>query len=261
MTSALAAGIAGAANSGATLRTGTVAGISGTAVTVDVGGGQMVDMPHLIAYQPILGDVVQILQQGPANLVLDRVAAISGNNALANPSFEIDPPGTAGATSWTAIRDPAATSPIVITTRLGSGWGAADGSQWIEFAATAAGGDAGMYLTSEPIPVSPGEQWTAAAYVTAAGNTAANTAQLRLAWFDTSAPNYPATIAPDHLIGSVSFPVGVYPAWFVLRHLSGNGVAVPDGVQYMRVVLSVEIFDVGWVYADAVCARRIPGAA
>lgn len=244
------------ANSGATLRTGRVIGAAGTIVTVDIGGGQVVDMPALAQYEPILGDIVMVQQQGPLTLVLGRTAAIAGDNVLANPSFELDPAGTSGAAHWTFIPDAVATTPITATTQTATQWGAAHGSQWLELSSSTASGDGIVYAVSEAIPVTPGERWTAAAYTTSAGNQS-NIAGLWLTWYASSTAMYPSTVSADTLISSASFPSGVYPRWLILRELAGGGTTVPVGVTFMRVVVSAEIFDIGYVYVDAVIARKV----
>jgi hypothetical protein len=246
----------GSAPDSAYLRTGKVVGIGVTGVTVDIGSSQFVDMPALTQYQPILGDIVNIIQQGPVQLVLGRTAPIAGDNVLYNPSFELDLPLTSGATSWSFIADAAATDPVVAKTRTATGWGAVHGTQWLELSSGTTAGDAGVHCVSEAIPVTAGELWTAAAYVTAAGN-GGNVATLRLAWYATDTAVYPATVVADTIIGSASFPNGTYPDWVLLRQLSGGGIPAPTGASFMRVVLSAEIFDVGYVYADAFIARKI----
>lgn len=238
------------------LRTGKVVGIRTNGVVVDIGDSQFVDMPALTQYEPILGDIVNIIQQGPVQLVLGRTAPIAGDNVLYNPSFELDPPLTAGAQSWSFIADASAPDPVVAKTDTASSWGAAHGTQWLELSSSTAGGDAGVHCVSEAIPVTAGQLWTAAAYATSAGN-GGNVATLRLAWYASDTAVYPTTVVADTIINSASFPNGTYPDWVLLRQLSGGGLPVPTGASFMRVVLSAEIFDVGYVYADAFIARKI----
>lgn len=241
----------------ARLRTGRVVALNGASLTIDLGGGQLVDMPALASYIPVLGDTVLIQQQGPLVVVLGVTTAMPPDNPLRNPSFEDDLPGSGGATGWTFVADPVASSPITPTTKTATQWGAAHGSQWLELASGTVAGDGLVHVISDPIPVTAGQRWTAAAYVTSAGN-ASNIATLRMAWFTTATGLYPAAHTAETLVNAAEFlPGGVYPQWLILRQNTGAGTGVPTLATYMRVVLSVEIFDVGWVYIDAVTARQL----
>lgn len=241
----------------ARLRTGKITELLGAQqVVVDVGGGELVNMPCL-AVDPILGDNVQIIQQGPVQVVLGRTAPLSGDNILANPSFELDNPGAAPS-SWTKVLGGG--SPAVnVKTDYASGWGSITGERWLELNQQAAG-DANVFVVSEAIPVQPGELWTAAAWAINSPLTVdGGFTELLLTWYTTAAAVYPSTSATDHTIQGITFPPGGATTWFVLRELTGRGVEVPAGVSCMRVVLSTYLSnDLGAnAYWDAVVCRKL----
>lgn len=223
----------------AVLRTGRVTNLgSSSEVTVDVGGGEQVDMPALTGYEPIPGDVVQILQQGAVQLVLGRTSPLSGDNALNNPSFELDQPGVAP-TSWTKVVDPGfPTGDAVVKTDTATGWGPVSGRQWLELDQTTLA-LAQIHVLSEAIPVSAGQLWTAAAY---AANLSTDPdggqCYISLTWYADDTSVWPSTVAGDTVISIISFPQGGIPGWTLLRQLIGVGFRVPTGATWMRVRLT-----------------------
>lgn len=246
---------------GARLRTGTVAGLRGAStVTVDVGGGQLVDMPTLNGYIPIPGDVVQILQQGSVQLVLGGTDPMSGGNVLANPSFELDQPGAAPS-FWTKVIDAGTpTGNANVKTDNATGWGPVDGSKWLEINQSV-GTAVTVHVVSEPIPVTAGQIWTAAA---SAANISADAdgggCQLRLSWYSSNTSTYPAgTVTADTFVAGVVLPPYGIPRWTLLRQWYGSGYPVPTGASWMRVVLSSDITGgLGFsAYWDGIICRLI----
>lgn len=250
----------GSPSEGAQLRTGTVASLQGAStVTVDLGGGQLVDMPTLNGYIPIPGDVVQILQQGPVQLVLGRTNPMSGANVLANPSFELDAAGAAPS-FWTKVID--ASYPggdANVKTDNATGWGPVHGSKWLELNTTTTA-IASIHVVSEAIPVTAGQLWTAAAAAAnISGDADGGSCQLRLTWYATNTAMYPATVAADTFVAGIVLPPYGIPAWTLLRQWYGIGYPVPTGASWMRVVLTSIIsggsgFSAYW---DGIICRKI----
>lgn len=252
----LAEVIAGAANTGATLRTGRVLAIGAATVTVDIGGGQLVDMPYLDGYLPVLGDRVQALQQGAVTVVLDATAGPADDNVLVNPSFELDPPGAAGALSWTAYLEPSSIGTAAAKTQLATGWGGKGGSQWLEITQGGSGA-ATMTVYSEAIPVTPGQLWTASAAVSALaadGGALQASMALVLAFFAATGGVYPTNMQSSARIQLLTGPTG--PQWVTMRAISGAGTQVPAGAGAMRVLLQTTLSSEA-VYWDRVVCRRL----
>jgi hypothetical protein len=245
----------GQAATGAFLRTGGLSGIAGTTLTVNVGGGQLVDMPYLDSYVPILGDVVQILQQGGVSLVIGASAAMATDNTLTNPSFELDGAGSTAITGWTAHQDVASVGSATMKVDTATGWGPKDGVQWLEINHGSAG-YSGMYAVSDPVAVQPGQRWSAAGYVVSAVTDGGDEPDLSLwlAFFASSAGTYPTDLLSEERLQSINGPTG--PGWVVVRAPTGTGTTVPDGATAMRVLLFTETWG-GSVYWDKIVCRRV----
>ncbi len=245
---------------GARLRTGRIIELLGAQqVVIDIGGGELVNMPCLAA-DPILGDVVQILQQGAVLFVLGRTNPTSGDYVLINPSFELDTAGSAP-TSWTKVIATGTFGDSSFTTSTSSGWGSVTGTRWLELNSSNPS-VAVIHAVSESIPVQAGELWTAAAYaVNLSNDTAGGTSEIKLTWYSNAAAVYPSTAAADSTVGYANFPIRGLPYWTLLRQIYGSGVEVPDGVTYMRVVLTSYIRGgVGSsAYWDGVVCRKLRG--
>jgi hypothetical protein len=259
----LAAAIAQAATTGgAALRSGRVLGIAGTTLTVDVGGGQLVAMPYADAYTPILGDTVQIIQQGAVSFVIGRAAGMPTDNVLANPSFEVDAVATATPRNWTPYFPPGNTGTLASQVVTASQWGAADGAQIYEIYMTVAGSAIQM-LVSDQIPVAYGQVWTAAAswqgYAdgVTAGQQVTPVAQLFLTWQANLGDAYPTVSSPDTLLMAAAGVSLSMPWWGVLRELSGTGQPVPAGASFMRVALYASHDTTGGMWFDKVICRQL----
>lgn len=240
---------------GCSLRTGKLIGIGDT-LTVDVGGGQSLGMPYLDGYQPILGDRVQVLQQGMVCLAIGAAGGMPDDNAIANPSFELDPAGTSPPQGWSVYFDPAGTSDSHVKTDLATGWGAKDGVRWLEIDHGVTAGYAGVYVTSAPIPVGAGQQWSASAYAISGtpDGTAEPTLQIRLAFLSSLFGSYPASVVAEVPLQIINGPTG--PQWIPLREIAGDGVTVPATGVAMSVVLLTQMYG-GSVYWDKVVCRRL----
>jgi hypothetical protein len=253
-----AAAISQAAYSGAALRTGTLVGIAGTKLTVDIGGGQIVAMPYLQAYIPLLGDIVQIIQQGSVSLVLGAATAMPSGNVLTNPSFELDLPGATAITGWSIYRDPSYTGHAYAKVNAGVGWGALDGDQWFEIGYDTGGGaNANVRASSDPIPVTPGEKWAVAAYVVAipwSGAADFPSMALSLGFMASVAGVYPDDIIAESETQYLVGPTG--PTWTPIRAIAGGGTVVPDGAVAMRVILDTNLGS-GNAYWDKVICRKL----
>lgn len=254
----LAVSIAQAGQSGGcTLRTGTLIAIGDTTLTVDIGGGQALSMPYIDPYIPILGDRVQVIQQGMVCLAIGAAGGMPDDNVLANPSFELDAVGTTPPSNWHLYFDPAGDSLAHPKTDVASGWGPKHGTRWLEINyAGGAGGFEGNYVWSDPVAVQPGQVWSASAYVVTAPELGADepALQLRLAFMATSAGTYPASVISETTIQTINGPSG--PAWVPLRAVAGSGTTVPAGAGAMSVVLLSQQYG-GSVYWDKVVCRRL----
>lgn len=244
----------------ARLRTGRIVELLGAQqAVVDVADGQLVNMPCLTV-DPILGDVVQILQQGPVLFVLGRTNPTSGDYILANPSFELDNAGSAP-TSWTKVIGTGTFGDSSFTTSTSSGWGSVTGTRWLELNSSNPS-VAVIHAVSEAIPVQEGELWTAAGYaVNLSTDTDGGTSQIDLTWYNDASSVYPSTSAADVTVGYANFPINGLPYWTLLRQIYGSGVEVPVGVRYMRVVLTA--FIRGGVgssaFWDGIICRKLRG--
>jgi hypothetical protein len=245
-----------AANTGASLRTGRLIAIGDSSLTVDVGGGQAVAMPYVDGYTPILGDRVQILQQGMVCIVVGSTGGMPDDNAVINPSFELDPAGTSPPQGWARYFSPAGTSDGTVKTDVASGWGAKHGTRWLEVNHGVTAGYAGIYVSSTPIAVQPGQQWSASAYAISTVETGADQPKLHLslAFTATTAGTYPASVLQETPLQMIVGPTG--PQWVPLREVSGDGVTVPGGCNGMMVVLLTETWG-GSAYWDKVVCRQL----
>ncbi len=252
----LATVISQAANTGASLRTGRLIGIGSSTLTVDIGAGQALNVPFVDGYQPILGDRVQILQQGMVCLAIGACGGMPDDNAVINPSFELDAAGTTPPQGWTVYMDPAGTADSHAKTAVATGWGAKDGVRWLEIDHGVTAGYAGIYVTSTPIAVQPGQHWSASAYAisgTPAG-TGEPTLHLRLAFMPSTVGTYPASVSLETPLQIINGPTG--PQWIPVREVAGTGAVVPAGAGGMMVVLFTQIYG-GSVYWDKIVARRL----
>ena len=252
----LATVIAAAGGSGgSSLRTGRVLGIGAATITVDIGSSQLVSMPYLDTYLPVLGDRIQAIQHGSVCVILGAVAGMPDDNVLVNPSFERDAPGTAP-TSWNTYLEPTSVGTATALTQLATGWGGKGGVQWLEIL-HGGSGSATITVSSEAISVQPGQVWTASAAMSALssdGGASQATAALSLAFFPTSGTNYPTGLISSTRIQLLTGPTG--PTWVTMRDIGGTGTVVPGGATAMRVLLQTTLLSEA-VYWDRVICRRL----
>lgn len=247
----------GDARTPAYLRTGRIIELLGAQqVVVDIGGGELVDMP-CVAADPILGDVVQILQQGAVQVVLGRTSPLSDDHSLANPSFELDSPGNPPLYWTTVIASGAAN----VKTDLASGWGSITGTKWLEINQTSPLLTL-VHVVSEPVQVQPGELWTAAGWaMNSSLDLDGGYCEINLSWQADTNTMYPSGLG-TYTIGGVSFPPGGTPNWAPIRQLSGGGTEVPAGSNYLRVVLSMYLSGGSGAacYWDGIVCRKLRDA-
>jgi hypothetical protein len=214
-------------------------------------------MPYLDLYLPILGDRVQVLQQGPVSLVIGAAAGMPDNNAVYNPSFELDDPGTTPPTGWNVYADPAFTGTASAKVDVGVGWGAKDGGQWLEINHETTG-NANMVIWSTAIPVNPGESWAAVAWTifSAEGGLGSDTPAMAVsvAFFADDTGVYPTDVLSEAEQQWINGPTG--GTWVPVRAIAGTGAVVPDDATVMRVLLDTTLSS-GSVYWDKVIARRL----
>lgn len=256
----LASQVSRALTGGATMRTGRLVGITGTQVTVDVGGGQVVAAPYLDSYVPILGDAVQLLMQPPAIWVIGRTSGLPDNNVLANPSFEADAPGTVNPAGWTLWRATGNTGTLEPQVRDAGAFGTPDGTQFYEIYMLD-NGSAEVALVSDQIAVQPGQMWTAAVQWQAYADGVTTPmvpplVSLNLAWQANVGDAYPTVVQEDVLMQGVG-PFGSMIEWPYLRAAYGTGNPVPSGAGYLRVVLQATNDCSGGVWFDRAICRRV----
>lgn len=262
----VASAIVAAGQGGASMRTGRVVGITGTAITVDVGGGQLGNFAYLDSYVPILGDAVQVLFQSPVPWVIGRSAGLpidKGDglgNVLPNPSFEADAINTvspAGWTSYVGVGNTGTTSPRV---RDAGPFGAADGLQFYEIYMTATGSST-YGLASDQVAVTPGQRWTAAtswqAYADGVSTPMVSPlVELHLVFQANAGDAYPTAVSNLTLMQGVG-QFGSMPYWGILRDPFGAGSTVPAGAGFVRVVLLATNDCTGGAWFDKVILRRV----
>lgn len=252
----LASTIGALGDRGAVMRTGTVKRYDTGSITVDVGGGQLVSMPYLDGYLPVLGDPVQCLNQAGVWFAIGRASQFPSDNTVVDPSFELTALGSPPA-AWGVYNDTTQSTiaPTVRTRAVPAGFEIA-GSQMLEVACLTAGQIVFADIYSSPIPVVPGQAWTAAAWAYTEYQGASPTLALKLAWFANSINVYPNTVAADSLITFVGSPA--LQPWMLLRGASGgSGAVVPAGANFMRVVLENEVFEIASALWDKVVCRRV----
>lgn len=252
----VASAIAQAGYSGAIMRTGTVKRYDVGSITVDVGGGQLVSMPFMDGYLPILGDPVQCLGQGGVWFALGRASQFPSDNTVVDPSFELTALGSPPA-AWGVYNDPVQgnLAASVKTRAVPAGFEIA-GTQMLEVACSTDLKIVFADIYSSPIPVVPGQAWTAAAWAYTEYQGTSPTLALKLTWYANSTNVYPTTVAADSVITFVGSPA--LQPWMLLRGASGgSGAVVPAGATHMRVVLENEVFNIASALWDKVVCRRV----
>lgn len=257
----LATTIAGAGQvGGASLRTGRVVALATTTITVDIGGGQTVAMPYASGYTPVLGDTVQVIQQGAVSFVIGASAGLPSDNAVANPSFELDAAFSTTVTAWTKYVQTAGGAVRISTADT---WNQIDGNQMLEFS-QGTSGTSDTAMISDPITVHPGERWAAAVFWQGYADGSATggamvppVVSLTLTWFVDTTTAYPTTSAADTLVMSAAAPFGAMNNWVLLRDQTGTGTTVPPGITVMRIKLEVVFDSSGVAWFDRVIARKL----
>lgn len=228
------------------LQTGTVTAVSATTLNVNI-RGVTIKAAYLASYSAVVGDLVAIARQDATHLVLGRLAGV-GTNAVLNPSFEQDGAISGVPTSWNFSTLSGAPTVSVLQTGF-----APDGL--FELAVSAGAASQDSYVYSNPIAVSPGQQWAVSAFASAvypSGAPQNATASLYGLWFADDTNLYPTTSSADTLIAQ-ALNLSQAP---VHASVSGN-VTVPAGAAFMRVGLrSVSVAQIVMLW-DLVTARRI----
>lgn len=251
----LPAAVAAAMPDAAVARLGTVVRVGPSYLRVRVSGAaNSTDAGWLSSYQPILGDVVVVIRQDAAWVVLGSLGStIEANNELANYSFEAGaigalPPG------WQLVTT--AGSPTFVAASWD--WAdAIDGTQ-VGAVSTAGAGAVTTEVVSDPLPVTLGSQWMAAGYYRTSTDFGVGTvcnAQLLLSWYS------------DTSLGSVvsSAASGLYPVtrgmgWQLLRAQGLLGHSAPAGAQWLRVRMQFTSWAAAagdTIYLDRMIARRL----
>lgn len=249
-----------AAAAGAQLRTGVVTAVDATTVTVDIGGGELPAVPYTDAYQPILGDAVQLLYQRGVWFCLGRSAGAQPGDALSNPSFDTAADTIGAAPSgWGIYHNPTGPANGQVTVEAAPAGQQIDGRQCLQVRNPSSTQQTYTEVYSEAIPVAAGQKWTAAAWYLGGGYPLVASVVLRLAFFDDGSDVYPNVDAST--VSSVETSVLVGPPAVLLRLMPDAGIEIPAGINWARVVLTTVITPQSAagskVYWDRVIARRL----
>jgi len=257
---------------GAVLRIGRVTAYAAGKITVNISDSDvLVDASFIFgAYQPVLGDNVAVLKQGNQWLALGIPSANPDDNPIRNYSFE-DGEYDVMAPSWTLYHDPASTDTAAVD--VAQAEPPIDGPKCLRVGLGAAviGAISGSedYISSEPFPVTPGDLWSAQAWIT--GSSASGPPWVRasaacfFSWYNNPGSSYPATAAPDSGFSAINVPTT--EPWILVRSESGtaNGVEVPADVTHARITLWTALTHEDTtanysmaVYWDRVIARKLP---
>lgn len=228
------------------LRVGTVAEVFASTLTVNV-GGTPTPMAYLASYTANIGDLVAAMRQDSTWLVLGRLSG-SGDNAVANPSFEDDGAATGTPSRWGTYNQ---TGTATVST---DGDPNAPAGNYV-LVISPDGTSRTTVIYSDPIEVLPGQVWSASVYVAGIQDTGVPTGDATLeAWFELNEADVPPTTVVTTTIATM-LNVPNSPPYF---QIAGN-VAVPTGVNFMRIGLrSVLAANVGMKW-DFATARLISG--
>lgn len=253
--------VAGVSESDSQIRLGQVVSYNASAISVRLSGGDVQRFAYLRTYEPILGETVAVARQGSGWIVMGGLAAMPPDNPVLNPSFESDPDGTTPPSNW-GIYQAGAFSPTV-DVQGSTGLVYADGARAVEVRNTTSAFSGITYIYSAPIPVQPGQRWSASALFSSdVGSTgAAEPADVSvlLTWYANATDVYPTTAATDTVLGSDGTPLGEMSMWRTLRAgFEDTGSVVPANATHMRVaLLTVTRGDSSFVRYDRVVAYRL----
>jgi hypothetical protein len=271
----LARNIKAAVPDSAIMRIGRVTRYSAGSITVAISDSDvLVDASYIFAaYQPCLGDIVQVTKQGNQWVVQGALSANPEDNPILNYSFEDGAVG-GGTPNWSIYHDPLSTDTTTITVDTVSPSPAIDGPQAlkIQLGASVVGAISTSvdYVSSAPFPVVPGQRWAAQAWFLgqsfSSGPWVRGTAAIFFSFYNNPADTYPNTAAGDDGFGQVYVPST--PPWLLLRTESGSGTGaeVPAGISHARVTLETVLthenatsnygLDVFW---DRIIATKLSG--
>jgi hypothetical protein len=230
----------------AVMRIGRVTRYTSASITVAISGSDtLVNAAYLFGqYFPVLGDIVVVVKSGAMWVVLGTLSGNPADNVVENHSFEDSGPGTMPV-KWQLFHDSASSAVADVATELTLVGREIDGSQWLGTFLTVPVGAGFFYsndfIYSEPIPVEPGQTWSASAFVHALcqgpPDGVSMVAGLILAWFGNGVDLYPFNIVASDEVLAVNSCTSSLP-WVRLRPKGDTGgTVVPTGAQYMRVVL------------------------
>ncbi|MCW6003856.1 hypothetical protein K1W54_04565 [Micromonospora sp. CPCC 205371] len=234
----------------AVMRIGRVTRYNAGYITVAISDSDvLVDAAYIFgAYQPVLGDIVAVVKQGNQWLALGAMSPNPDDNPIANYSFE-DGEASQPAPNWTIYHDPSSTNTTSIETSFTFLSPPIDGQKTLRVTLSpppvGAISSSFDYVSSDPFPVTPGELWSAQAWVLAnslsGGPWVRGTGAIFFSFYNNAANTYPNTAAPDGGYGVVQLPTT--PPWLLVRSESGagTGVEVPAGVTHARVTLETDL--------------------
>lgn len=256
----------------AVLRIGRVTAYAAGQITVNISDSDvLVDATYIFgAYQPVLGDNVAVLKQGNQWLALGIPSANPDDNPIQNYSFEAGDLDVM-APQWTLYHDPASSDTASVD--VARARPPIDGPQCLRIGLGAI--SAGLisssidYISSEPFPVTPGDFWSAQAWLMGSSSSGApwvrGTGSCFFSFYDNPGNTYPNTAAADAGISAANIPTT--PPWILIRSESGaaKGVEIPAGITHARVTLQTTLthedttsdYSIA-AYWDRVIARKLP---
>lgn len=248
------------------MRVGKVVSYNTATISVLIGGAVIPNCAFGRSYQPVLGDYVILMHQGSQWYVVDSLAGNPPTNAIINPTFENDAPGTAPSGGWgkyNLYMFGFTSSTLFVGTVPGAQHINGDKSLTIEWVPGGVGlGQVNDYIYSPPFAVVPGETWSVSAFVKLDGAIPQNFYEvnigLSVAWFSDSTTVYPTTVAPDEPIAQDNMSLG--PAWYRIGALGTNpeGITVPVGATYARMLLWSQAFFDGTETTQACLGWDLP---
>lgn len=248
------------------VRIGVITAAYSGVLTVALSGqATLVSAMYPLGYVPAIGDYVALVRTGAQWWVLGTSAALPENNQVTDPLF-IDGVVGGALNQWALNVQTNVAGTPTLKQRASTG-SVIYGGFYSEIALTPSTGAGGSsaYMESQPIPVIPGEIWTATAYSRpffnngfAAGATVL--AELDISWYsDTTLASYISTV-----IGTSSWlPDNNWRRLMVTEQPHGS--VVPAGAAYMRVEPYASFLCTGagqniWTYWARVTAQKIYNA-
>lgn len=265
--------------SNVTIRLGIIVQTDAASVRVAVSGSPVLQdaafvlSPH---YIPVIGDTVVLLRYGASWLCIGATSLPPADNLVYNGSFEIAPHPGDPPDGWTLmnVQTDATSSFSVFQAHINIPGFEIDGD-WCMTMSFVSPDPTGItlesewYMYSQPIPVIPGESYSASAYFQAIWNNFTAplsdlNISLDMGWYANATTTTPLSVS-----GGLNRSGWVTPDWMKLTsEAQPSGFRVPNNANYMRMHLwhRVTLFQwapaaiIGSMAWDRVVVRKILNA-